>query len=259
MIQVFQDYAHGLPVLLSSRPSQHFNVRESILVIFLLILWVTIAIHYSFEPNYRKSLVRFFTTHHFFVDDVMEHLTRLSNSNFIAFITQTFIGGMFVYTLAQTAFTTTGFRALIFHYPLLGFLDHSMLSLFFLGLAGVLIYNLVCIAWVYFGVTGIEFPGQAITLYTWPQHLNFILITIMVTLLLSGSPVFIIYVLGLLFIFVVLSSFYLSAFDTARYSKSSFLQHLKTTIPHFIIVLSVLLWLLTQTQIIDVIRLSANL
>lgn len=259
MVQVFKDYTHGLPVLISTRPSRHFDVSESILVLFLLILWVTIAVHYSFEPNYRKSVIRFFTTHHFFVDDVMERLTRLSNSNLIVFAIQVFIGGVFLYTVGQTAFTSTGFSALIYHYPMFGFIDHSMLTLFFLGLAATLIYNLICIAWVYFGVTDIGFPGQAITLYSWPQHVNIVLITIMITLRVSNGPAMIIYILALLYVVIVFSSFYLSVFDTTRLNKKSYIQHLKTTIPHFLIILALLFWLLSNTQIIDVIRLSANL
>lgn len=259
MAQIFTDYVQGLPILLSSKPSRHFNVSQSILVIFLLILWGAMAVHYAFEPNYRKSLVRFFTTHSFFVDDVMQHLTRLSNSNLIVVVGQAFIGGMFFYTLGQAAFSSVGYQALIYHYPLLGFMDHNMISLFFLGLAGILLYNLICIVWIYFGISEIGFPGQAITIYVWPQHLNFILITIMIAILLSTGPTIIIYGLGIIFVLVILLSFYLSVFDTARYSTKSYLEHLKTTIPHLIILIAILTWFFGYTQIIDVIRLSANL
>lgn len=259
MARVLTDYVRGLPVLLSTRPTRHFNVSKSILVIFLLIMWGLMAVHYAFEPNYRKSLVRFFTTHKFFVDDVMEHLSRLSNSNRIVLMGQAFIGGMFFYTMGQAAFSSIGYHALISHYPLLGFIDKNMISLFFLGVVGVLLYNLICIVWIYFGISEVKFPGQAITVYIWSQHMNFILITLMIAILLSTGSTIIIYVLGIMFILVILISFYLSVLDTARYCKKSYFEHLKTTIPHLIIMLTILIWLFSQTQIIDVIRLSANL
>lgn len=255
-----KDYLNGSPLILSSvKPSQRYDIGKSVTVFFLLIIWGILALHYYFEPNYGKSVNRYFTTHNFFVDDVMDRLTRLPNSNLIILVLQGVIGGMFFYTLGKATLSDSGFQSLIQHYPILGILDGNFFSLFIFGFLLITLYNIICIIWIFFGVSEVKFIGQALTIFTWPQHLNILLITVMITFWTSNLAGIFFLIPAVLFLSVIIFSFYITVFDTARFSNKKFIQHLKTTIPHFIILAGLIYLLLTRTQIVDALRLAVHL
>ena len=228
------------------RPKAHW------LVLLLLLLWGVIAVHYAFEPNYRKSLQRYFNNHIFFVNDIIERHARLTVSSLIVVLIQSILGGFFFYAISIYSFSKLGFEAITYHYPFLGFLNGSPISLLFLGFTAVLLYNLISIVWLYFGSAGITYFSQAVTLHMWTQHINIIIYTVILTLIMSGGYLFIIYALAVIFILIILMSFYITVFDTVKLSEQPLLQHLFTTVPHFILLVAALVWLIAGTSLINI-------
>jgi hypothetical protein len=261
-IQIF-DYI----ATLSQDPNSLFSTKapsknapaSNWLVILLLLVWCITAVHYAFEPTYRKSIQRYFYNHNFFVNDVIERHTRLSTSGLIVLLVQSLIGGMFFYAIAQYSFTQLGYEALVSHYPFLGFLAGQRISLLFIGFASVLIYNMICITWLYFGIFGINYYSQAVTLHTWSQHINVINLSIIITLIMAHGPAILIYFFGIVFILNILLSFYTSVFDTIKLTEKPYLQHLYTTFPYTIALIGMIVWLLTGTHFIQVCRLAIKL
>jgi len=261
-IQIF-DYiaalSHNPNSLFSTKVLSKTAPASNWLVILLLLVWCITAVHYAFEPTYRKSIQRFFYNHNFFVNDVIERHTRLSTSGLIVLLVQSLIGGMFFYAIAQYSFSQLGYEALVNHYPFLGFLAGHRISLLFIGFASVLIYNLICITWLYFGIYGINYYSQAVTLQAWTQHINVINLSIIITLIMSHSPAIPIYFFSLVFILNILLSFYTTVFDTIKLTDKPYLQHLYTTLPYTITLIGMMVWILIGTHFIQVCMLALSL
>lgn len=261
-IQIFK-YISGLSsnpnTIFSTPPPQPTKPKAHWIVALLLLIWGTIAVRYGFEPNYRKSIQRYFNNHVFFVNDIIERHDRLTTSNFIVILVQSILGGMFLYSITKYLFSDTGFESLVHHYPFLGFLNGSILSLLFIGFIITLLYNLISIAWLYFGSAGITHISQAVTLHMWTQHLNVVIFSIILTLIMAGSSTILIYFLSILFVLVVLMSFYITVFDTIKFNEAPFYQHLYTTIPHFLLTVAVIVWLLVGTNLVNIWQLARYL
>src|SRR5690606_20749880 len=63
------------------------------LILVLLVIWGLFGVHYSFMPTYRKSLIRFFDNHKFFINDVMGRYIRVGKSSTFLFFHQGLVGG----------------------------------------------------------------------------------------------------------------------------------------------------------------------
>lgn len=256
---VITAYATEPNAIFSNPPTGHPPIKPGYTVLILVLIWLITAIHYGFEPNYRKSLTRYFTYHRFFIDDIRERLLRFSNSNVIFLLIQALAGALFLITFTHFFVSKTGFQAITAHYPALDFLGGSDVQLFLVGFLSVVIFNLVGSLWIF--ISSPEFPqyNQVLTLFLWPQHLNLLLLSLLVTLTTAYQFSILVYLCGIFYLIVLLSSFVISAMDVYSYTQNKVFFVIKSLLPYLLLVIFVLVWLFGYTGVTDVWRLARSL
>ncbi len=186
------------------------------IVLLLLIIWGVFFANYNVSPVYRKSLNRYFLSHTFFVDDVMQRHIRTSGATTTLLLQHSLLAGICIYSMAYTLLSPVGLEALFYHYPALGVAGNSLASLFLLGCLLSLALSIVSILWISLSNKKIREYNQVVNLYAWPLQLNFVVATLMVILLKAGSSGFLIVGLGTIFILIQLFAFLVTSADTAR-------------------------------------------
>ncbi len=252
-------YATEQNAVFSNPPVGHLPVKPGYTIIVLIIIWLITAIHYGFEPNYRKSMIRYFGYHHFFIDDIQERLLRFANSNVIVMFIQALTGALFLITFFHFFISDTGFQAITAHYPALDFLGGSDVQLFFIGFMTILIFNLVGSLWIF--ISSPDFPqyNQVLTLFLWPQHLNLLLLSLLVTFTTAYQSPFLIYLCGIFYVIVLLSSFLAASVDVYLHTQNKGPFFFKTVLPYLVLVIITLIWLIAYTGVTDVWILARSL
>lgn len=216
-------------------------------VLFLFLIWISLLIHLKFLPLYAQSLPRYFLNHTFLVADVMEHRIRSSMSGFIVLIQHAFITGLFFYVSAEILISPTGLEVLEHHFPYLFFLGNPLLSLFITGVVTALLLQLISVVWIYFLNRNMNYMSQALNLYSWPLHVNFLTVTLLVVLNQTGSAELWMASLSILFAVVWFFSFNIAAIDAARFLKSNQVTYIILTVGLHIAVVAFAVWLVFYT------------
>lgn len=98
--------------------------------------------------------------------------------------------------------------------------------------------------------------SQVFSLYTWVFHLDFLLVSVMLILLLTGASEVTIMVLSILFVLIWLSGFVLTAIDSSKYLQKGRISYLFYTIGiHALINILMIIWALSSGLFIDVLEL----
>ena len=256
---VITAYATEPNAVFSNPPVGRPPVSPGYTIIVLIIIWLITAIHYGFEPNYRKSMIRYFGNHRFFIDDIQERVLRFANSNIIVMLIQALTGALFLITFFHFFISDSGFRAITAHYPDLDFLGGSDVQLFFIGFMTILTFNLVGSLWIFISCPDFPQYNQVLTLFLWPQHLNLLLLSLLVTLTTAYQSPFVIYLCGILYIIVLLSSFLAASADVYLYTQNKGFFLIKTVLPYLVMVIITLVWLIGYTGVTDVWILARSL
>lgn len=227
------------------------------IVLFLVLVWGSFAVHYSFVPVYRKSLTRYFLMHHFFVEDIMEWRIRTTWPGVYILIQNAVLGGICIYAFVKKFYSPLGLEALYHHYPILGIFGKWPITLLFIGFSLVLVFEIICVLWLYFLNTSVKHLSQIIILYSWPLQFNLISVTVLTTLILAQSDSNIIYFLGFLYFFILFSSFFITAVDTSNFIRGRKDWFLLGTVGLQIVLIIITGFLIYQaTSFIDVIDLA---
>lgn len=252
-------YATDASAIFSNPVPKNTPVNPGFTVLILVLIWLITAIHYGFEPNYRKSLIRYFGYHRFFIDDIQERVLRFSNSNVIVLLIQALTGALLLISFTHFFISKTGFSAISAHYPAFHILGGSDIRLFIIIFAAVIVYNLICSLWLF--ISAPDFPqyNQVLTLQLWPQHLNLLLVSLLVTLTIAYQSPILVYLCGLFYLIVLLSSFIIASADIYAYSESKGLFLIKSMLPYLVLVIIVLVWIISYTGITDVWLLARSL
>jgi len=243
------------PVPGSAKPQPPSNW----IVVFLVLVWGIAATHYSFVPIYRKSLTRYFFTHNFFVDDLMQWRTRTSLPGAVLFLTNTLLGAILCYDFAYVLLTHHGLQALLFHYPALGMFGQNRAIFFVLGGVAFGIYQVICLAWLGLSNPAIKHLSQVLNLYTWPLQVNLIIVTLITTLMLSGTGTWLIYLLTAAAVLLNLSAFFITAIDTAPYMDDKQAWFLLGAGFQLVLLGLAIVYTLQFTGLPDVLQLAASL
>lgn len=244
------------PLLSTPEPSPEPE-NSQWLVLVLIALWATFAIHYAFIPTFRKSLFRYFLTHHFFVNDILERRMRAVSPGIIILIQQALLGGLFFYLLSAGLFSNYGLDVLFKHYPFLTVIGQSRFVFFVLGILFMLVTQIIYLLWLYLLHSEIKFFNQVVLLYAWPQQLNFIPVTFMVTFYLSGNIGTLYYVFCGLFGLIWLMSFYFTAGDLTHLFRVRRLRYITyTTGLHTLILIILFFYIYVFSPIPDVLQLA---
>ena len=228
-------------------------------VILLLILWVSIGLHFNSSPLYRKSLFRYFTSHKFFIDDIFQRQIRSSFPAFIIILQHAVIFAASVFVTFLSLFSTLGQKAFFHHFPSAGIVGNNQFSLLVWTFLVVVIITMLSIIWLYLTHKKINSFTQIATIYAWPLQANLLFGTLAIILFAAGSSPTLITIFTAIGVLIFLMCFIASSFDTMRLANSAIMHHLKTSIPYIIILGGLLGWLLTNPTWIEPIRLALQL
>ncbi len=229
-------------------------VRPS--VILLLVLWLSFSINYRFNPNYNQTVVRYFLSHEFMVDDILNRRIIMRVSTVVMMLQTALLCGI-TFSIGITALTDTpGHQALGYYYSMLA-TDAGLFMFFFI--AGLL-FSLISWLWLVVCCFRQDILSQAATLMLWHMHLAFPLVTLLVTFVLAGLPSWLTAGLMATFALFQLSGFYIAAVRFARMPTFSPGLHYLFTIVLYTLFLAGLGYsLYVYSDFYDVMRLALNI
>lgn len=186
-------------------------------IIFLLVIWASFIIHYKYQPMYMASLPRYFFNHSFFVHDIRRKRIRSSTSGMIVLFQHTLLTGFFFILLADAFLSQTGLDSLVTHFPVLFYPGLEKLCLFVIGLLLAFFSHIISIVWLHLMNKNLHQLNQTINLYSWPLHVNLVLVTLVVYFLqLSDAHGWLIVAVAAYFL-VWFSSFTIAAIDSSKF------------------------------------------
>lgn len=201
-------------ILLPEIPNQLPTIHWSILV--LLLLWISLAVNVATNPTYLETIPRYFTAHRFYVDDIMSYRERSSASAVFLLFQHAIFGGLVVYILSKIFISDTGLEALYHHIPYIAVMGKNYFSLFVLSSVLVLIVELIALIWLYVPNKEMTHFNQGLNLFTSIFHLDFIIVTAIVTGYFGNWNTTLISFLALSYLLIWFSSFNITAFDASK-------------------------------------------
>lgn len=229
-------------------------------VLLLFLLWGSVALNYSLSPLYRRSAGRFFTSHRFYVNDVLHRHVRAPGQGVVMLVQHSLLSGILLYSLGRFLFSPAGMNALTHHLPAMEILGGPYLSLFCWGFLLSLLVELVSILWLLVVNRKIDFFSQVTNLYNWPLQLNLVTVTVLFTLLISGTGTgwavsLLLGVYGL----VLFGSFLLTAYDTSGLVPRRFVFLLATAGIYLLLLSALTAWIVSYTEFPTVLSLALHL
>ena len=195
-------------------PDQTPLIHWSVLV--LVLLWISLAVNVASNPTYLETIPRYFTAHRFYVDDIMSYRERSSASAVFLLFQHAIFGGLVVYILSKIFISDTGLEALYHHIPYIAVMGKNYFSLFVLSSVLVLIVELIALIWLYVPNKEMTHFNQGLNLFTSIFHLDFIIVTAIVTGYFGDWNTTLISFLALSYLLIWFSSFNITAFDASK-------------------------------------------
>lgn len=222
-------------------------------VIILLLLWLSFSVHFRFNPNYTRTVIRFFASYSFMVEDILRRHIIMGTSTVIMFLQVMLLWGLVFYSTFNGLLGPGGFEALTYHLPFI----FGSWSIFILAVAAGGLFNFTSLIWLVSSCFRQDIFSQAATLFLWPMHLGFAIATILVSLsvILPGSMI-IAFLFGF-FLLLNLASFYLAASAFGREPTLSPAFHFMATSVLFTLLLALFGFLIyTYTDIFQILLLA---
>lgn len=246
----------AFPLPKESLPDRKTSVLP---ILVLLFIWGSIAFHYNSSPLYRKSLFRYFTAHKFFIEDIYQRHIRSSLPALLIILQNVFLLSACIFATYSTILSPLGRKAINYHLPFLFTFGNSPYSIFILFILIILTISLISILWLYLGHKKINSLTQTATIYAWPQQLNIILGTLVITFFSANASSSLILIFTLLAVLTFIISFLLASIDTNLFTKSKILHQIKTSGLYLAAWGTLIAWILTNEQLVDIINLSLTL
>lgn len=229
-------------------------------VILLIIIWLTVGLHYRDSPIYRKSLFRYFSGHKFFVTDVAKRHFRTPAPAVILLAQNACILVIGIYISVETLTTPRGLAAFFHHIPGAAALGASALGLGMWALAISLILAIISIFWLSISGKRLSSLTQLATLYSWPLHINLLLVTLAVAFFASGSGTFVVITCTVCVILLQISCFIIAALDAVTFNPSRRLLYLSSTIVIYVgLLIGALVWAISNDHLREVLILTVSL
>jgi hypothetical protein len=186
--------------LVPGDPVDSDNTERGLSVMWAMILLFTWAIHYSFDPTYRKSIQRFFQSNRIFVEDLVKKRSRMIFSNYMSVLYVAILFGITSLAVAEYAINDTSIQLLQFFIPFLN--EHNIYRIsFFGGMLVGLSQLIIMIPWGAYVNRSKCHIANFSTIALWPNHILFgLLILLLVILPLEPSNFIIVNLLGLMFL-----------------------------------------------------------
>lgn len=251
---LFENHMTGNSVQLPLPASEPQTPFINWSIVLLLLIWGSFALHFRYQPIYSQSIVRYFSNHSFFVDDVMEHRLRNVLPGLFLLLQHALLTGLFVYASLEVMVTDMGLEVLNFHFPGIMLFNDPLLSLFVAGIITAVLLQTISVLWIYFSNKELTAFSQVLNLYSWPLHLNLLVVTFLIVFNQMGFSATLILVLAALFIIIWFFSFNIAAVDSSKALETTGAKALFLSLTvglHIALVLGVLAYLLFTPSVIE--------
>ncbi len=202
-----------LPLPLETPAGSAFNWP----VLVFVLIWISLGVHIRVSGTYGPLIFRYFTGHRFFVDDVMRYRERSLVSGLFLLFQHAAFTGLVAYILARLLISEKGLEALYYYLPQIAIFGQNYFSVFVIGMLLSVLFQLIGLMWLYLPSKSMTHFSQALNLYTWIFHVDFVLVSIMLIQILTGGSGTLILILGVLFFVNWLIGFLLTSFDSSKY------------------------------------------
>ncbi len=227
--QVLTTYSRNQTLLFAEPDIGETSPSPNWVVIIFIILFGTYIAHYHSSLLYQRSLLRYFTMHKFFIDDVMEYRIRTSISATVLFFQHILITGLASYVVADILLSTLGIEALYYHFPLLNLFGSGPLGISLFAIFSAAAIQLISVSWLHLINNQSRF-SQAMTLYTWPLQINFLVLLILIAIYQSGGAETWAILFSICFMAVCVIGFIIAALDIAVYITKYRLLYILLTV-----------------------------
>jgi hypothetical protein len=246
--------------LLELKATETKESHPDYLVILFWACVVLFGLHYSFEPNYRKSVSRYFLAHAFFASDIMDNRVRLSFSASLAGLVQSSLAGMMSLLFFEHILSDVGLDALTSEFPYLSYFVYSKLGQFLFGFIHYSLLTGILIVWLHVVFSDFKSVHQPATLILWPQLTNLFLSILVVNAFFNSVSGFWIIVFSVLYLLVVFFSYYFALLDIFKSGrKTRTTDWLKTGIPYSFILIGFIGFYLYYIGFYDMLVLAYHL
>lgn len=257
---LFSDFTSGNPITLPLPEPSNDPPFTNWSVILLMLIWGSFALHFRYQPIYSQSMARYFSNHPFFVSDVMEHRLRNVLPGFILLLQHALLTGLFVFACVEVVVSSLGLEVIRHYFQPLMMLNGTMASLFLTGIAIAIVLQMVSVLWIYITNKKLTAFSQILNLYSWPLHLNLIVVTFLIVFSRVGFDEIWILILGALFILIWFFSFNIAAIDSSKFLDDGRTLFLLGTVGiHVLIAIGILVYILYTPAILEPILFAIEL
>lgn len=251
---VFRDYTDGksvnLPLPAKTRQQPPINWS----IILLMLIWASFAVHFRYQPVYGLSIIRYFTNHSFFVTDIYEHRLRSVLPGFYLLIQHAAITGIFALASAELILSDLGFAVLKHHFPGLMMFGANTFSLFIAGILLAIVLQGISVLWIYFANTELTALSQILNLYSWPLHLNLLVVTLLIVCNQVGFNEYLILIFGVIFVLIWFFSFNIAVIDSSKFLQTALSKALFLSLTagiHLLLILGILYYIIYTPAILE--------
>jgi hypothetical protein len=249
---LFSDFTSGNPITfpLPEEPESAPFMNWS--VVLLLFVWGSFALHFRYQPIYSQSMTRYFSNHSFFVNDVMENRLRNVLPGFILLIQHALLTGLFVFACVEVFVSSLGLEIIRFYFQPLMLLESTILSLFISAVLVAVLLEMVSVFWIYISNKKLTSFSQILNLYSWPLHLNLLVVTFLVVFNRVGFDEIWTLILGAVFILIWFFSFNIAAIDSSKFLENGRTLFLSGTVGvHMLVMIGIFMYLLYSPSILE--------
>jgi hypothetical protein len=230
------------------------------LIMMYALLWIITGVLIFVSAGYKGLISRFYTYHRFFVDDVMRYRERSSISGFVLLVQHALFTGLLFAIMFQQFVSQNGLQVLHQYFPGIFLFGVNYFSVFIFSAAITLLVVIFSLFWLYVPSKSMRHFSQAINLYSWNFHLDFVLVSLVLILYLTGKAPTLMIILSVSFFINSIISFILAATDSASYLVVGKMKYLGYTMGlHLILILVLILAILSSAEIMQVLRLALTI
>lgn len=257
---LFRDFTSGNTITLPLPEQPESTPFMNWSVILLLLIWGSFALHFRYQPIYSQSMTRYFSNHPFFVNDVLENRLRNVLPGFILLVQHALLTGLFVFACVEVVVSSIGLQVIRHYFQPLMLLESTLLSLFLSAVLVAVFLQLMSVVWIYVSNKRLTSFSQILNLYSWPLHLNLLVVTFLVVFNMVGFDEIWTLILGAVFILIWFFSFNIAAIDSSKFLEKGRILFLSGTVGiHILLVISLFIYLLFTPSILEPILFAIEL
>ncbi|AXJ01599.1 hypothetical protein CYPRO_2357 [Cyclonatronum proteinivorum] len=222
-------------------------------VLLVVLLWLSFAVHLRYNPNYNRTVGRYFLSHTFLIDDILRRHILLSGSIFIVFVQLSVMWGVFSLSFTTAYLGASGMQVLTYYFPLFS----SEVILFGAGAFFGALFNGILWVWLILSCFRNDVVSMSGTLLFWPMHAGLLLLLLLLTFQGAGAGSLAMLIVALLFLGVQLAAFIVASLAFSRQPSLKPGPHILATLLPYIVLMSILiLFFIRESTLFGIFRLA---